>query len=198
MPVTVRGSEGLDRRRLVIIGEDAGDGVDEHALAVGALAVEEEQRVLGRDAGEAVADNALQERLQLLVAGRHPVEEGVPRGALAAGGHRREARDVILGGVRALHACPQVNDVIRRIQQPRIGVPLIDRSGMHPIGLGQHDYGGDRLRGDELLGRGGIFCCRHSTANSRQILRARSNTCLVSSTSQRVLSHRSHLFHAAQ
>ena len=37
----------------VVVAEDAGDRVEEHALAVGAGAVEEEQRVLAGRAGQA-------------------------------------------------------------------------------------------------------------------------------------------------
>ncbi len=70
VPVGVRGGEGLDRRGAVIVAEDAGDGIDEGAFAVGAAAVQEEQRMLAGHAGQRVAAHPLQILLQRLVAGR--------------------------------------------------------------------------------------------------------------------------------
>ena len=66
----VAGDEGAHVGDGGVVAEDAGDGVDEGALAVGAGAIGEDEGVLGREAGAAIADVALQEALQLGVAGR--------------------------------------------------------------------------------------------------------------------------------
>jgi len=61
MPLVLRRHKQVDRRRHRVIAEDVDDGVDEHALAIGAGAVQEQQHVLGCFAGHAVAEEALQE-----------------------------------------------------------------------------------------------------------------------------------------
>jgi hypothetical protein len=74
--IRVRGDEGLDRRGLVIVAEDAGQRIDEGGLAVGADAVVKEQGMFLRRAGENVAGHAPQEGRQVGVAAGHAIKEG--------------------------------------------------------------------------------------------------------------------------
>lgn len=60
--VGVRGGEGLNRGCRVIIGENAGDSVDENRFAVCAGSVQEEQRMFARDAGQGIAANRCRNR----------------------------------------------------------------------------------------------------------------------------------------
>jgi hypothetical protein len=60
--------EGVHAGHLGVVAEDGCQRVEEGALAVGAGAVEEEQRMLAGRAGEAVAGDAAQEALKVLIA----------------------------------------------------------------------------------------------------------------------------------
>ena len=62
MAIGLARGEHLYRRRSMIRADRAGDGVEECALAVGAGAVEEKQRMLLDRAGDAITDDALQVR----------------------------------------------------------------------------------------------------------------------------------------
>lgn len=66
--VGVRGGEGLNRGCRVIIGENAGDSVDENRFAVCAGSVQEEQRMFARDAGQGIAANPAQKPNELSIA----------------------------------------------------------------------------------------------------------------------------------
>ena len=61
-----------------IVAEDRGDRVQEHAFAIAAGAVGEEQGVLAHGPGQAVADGALQIGLELGVPARNLAEEPRP------------------------------------------------------------------------------------------------------------------------
>ena len=65
--VAGRGRERFHRRRDGIVLQDRRDGVEKHRLAVAAGAVDEHQRVLARDAGQAIAAPLLQKADQLAV-----------------------------------------------------------------------------------------------------------------------------------
>jgi hypothetical protein len=57
MALALGDDEGLHRGDSGVVGEDCGDGVQEHAFAIAAGAVEKEQGVLPKAAGEYVAGN---------------------------------------------------------------------------------------------------------------------------------------------
>ena len=101
VPVGLALGEGLDGRRLAIVAEDAADGVEEDALAVGADAVAEEHRLFAGFAGQAVARDALQIGDQRLVAARDPVEERLPFRTVAARPDGGDHRHVVVGAVSA-------------------------------------------------------------------------------------------------
>lgn len=73
MPIISVLGEGLDCRRLAIVAEDAADGLQEDAFAIGAAAMGEEHRLLGGFAGEAIAANTL--KVSALVV--HQATDGV-------------------------------------------------------------------------------------------------------------------------
>ena len=55
VPIVLRGGEGLHAGDRRVAAQQAGESVEEHALAVASGAVEEEQRMLFGDAGERIA-----------------------------------------------------------------------------------------------------------------------------------------------
>ncbi len=75
------GGEAVHRGDGGVVAKDRGDRVQEHALAVAAGAVREEERVLADRSGQAIADRALQIGLEL----------GVPAGDLAEEPHPERA-----------------------------------------------------------------------------------------------------------
>src|SRR5262245_17331730 len=95
-----------------IVAEDAGDGVDERALAVRAGAVGENENVLMREAGATVADIALQEFLQLTITRGHALKECAPQW-MRRTRWRRRARSLL-------------GDVIERVgRSPDAGAQVI-------------------------------------------------------------------------
>ena len=141
-----------------------GQRVEEGALAVGAGAVEEEQRVLAGRAGQAVAGDAPKEALQVIIAGGHLIEEPLPARAFSVAGrdrgHLRAQRRPV---VRARLAGAQVDDAVGRIQRPRVGIPVVGCGRMPGIGARKIYHRGHRLgAGDELAIFAAVFssrCC---------------------------------------
>ena len=135
MPIRIAGGERLDRCPLVIVAHALDERVQERGLTVPAGAVVERQGVLGGDARQGVSAPALQEGNQLGVAVRDPLQELVPqrRRAIGVGRHAGHLGDVVrwVGGPDV--AGSQINNPCRRIEQPRIAVPLVDRGGNPPI-----------------------------------------------------------------
>src|ERR1700757_1094137 len=82
------GVAGNERARVGdsdVIAQDAGDRVDEGTFAIRPGAVRKEERVLSREASAAVSDIALQEALQLRIAGRDPIKKRAPLRVWRAG-----------------------------------------------------------------------------------------------------------------
>src|SRR5262245_35327079 len=79
-----RGYEHLHRSGLVVLTQDAGDGVSEHALAISSNTKEEEQRLLAGIAGQTVAADPLQVALNVLIATGEAIQEPHPQRARAS------------------------------------------------------------------------------------------------------------------
>ena len=93
MPVGLRDEQQILRRHGGVVAEHSARGVEQHALAVAALAPGEEQDVLLDLARERVAERALHERDQLGVVAEDAREERRPerRGACPAALVRRRS-----------------------------------------------------------------------------------------------------------
>ena len=111
-------------RRGGIVAQDARQHVEEHALAVAAGAVDEHQRMLARDPGQAVAAPLLQEADQLGVASGRLGEEPEPERAIAAADG---ATAVDLGDAFSLITRRRSSPVRRSTVPP--GVPRRNGSG---------------------------------------------------------------------
>src|SRR5688572_6919845 len=96
----MRGRKGLDGCSPVIVAENTGDGRYQHGLPVGAETVEEGQRVLLRRAGEGIAEEPLEELLQVGIAIGYALEEPQERRAGAARRNRSDPGHVIVELVR--------------------------------------------------------------------------------------------------
>ena len=112
MTIAVAGDKGLDRRGAVIFAQNPGDGRKQHALAVGARAISEEQRMLAGDAGEGVAEYALKVGYERGVAACNPIEEGEEARTVAARSDRRDLGHIVVGPVRAGASGAKVDDVL--------------------------------------------------------------------------------------
>ena len=80
VPVHIGCGDRLNRRRAVIVAQDAGHVFMKNGLAVGARAVGGRTGVRAGISGEAVTQDALQEPDQLSVAVQHPLEERIQAG----------------------------------------------------------------------------------------------------------------------
>ena len=120
-----RGRERVHGGSLGVLGQDPGEHVQEHALAVATRAVDEHQRVLAGDARETVAAPLLQEADQRSVATGGLVEEGEPARAFRCISRRYGSQlSNALGRLGWPHpAGAQVHRAARRAQEPRIAVP---------------------------------------------------------------------------
>ena len=121
----------------MVVADDAGDGVEERRLAVGADAVGEEQRVFAGRAGQAIADDPGEVGLEERVAAGDAVEEAMPLRAGATGRDRRHAGQVVFRAMLAALAGAEVDHPARRVEQPRVGVPLVGGGGEAAIGPGK-------------------------------------------------------------
>ena len=103
------------------------------------------------DAGERIAGDTLQERLQVGVGAGDAVEELMPQRALcAAGGSgRRDLGHVVGLSMGSQAACPQVDRAAWGVQQPGVGIPLRGGRGVGAIRLGEPFDRGDGLRGGD-------------------------------------------------
>jgi hypothetical protein len=137
--------EGLDGCRCSVGVENAGDGLEEDSLAVATLAVAVEQRMLTRTAGQRVAGDALQVGQQLAVIAGDLREEAHPAWAGAARCYRRHLGAVFHAVVESQRAGAQVDDAAGRVQDPVVGVPLVDDRGDRPVRSGEPLHRGNGL-----------------------------------------------------
>ena len=179
----------------MVVAEDAGDGVHKNAFAIGTISVEEEHCVLGRHPGERVTGHPCEVRLQFFVPVRHAIEELRQQWGWARGirSNCSDLGHVVLGAMIAALAGAQVDDAAGRIEQPRVGVPLIDRrrqSGSSPARL---TTAARVFALAMLLASRSLFTPLEA---SRQSLRASDHVSRVSSTVHCFPSKLNHLFHA--
>jgi hypothetical protein len=73
--------------------------------------------------------------MQLGIAASNPGEEFDPDQALAARGDGCDLGAIILGRMGPLDASPKVDNATRRVQQPVVAIPQIDRGGVRAIGF---------------------------------------------------------------
>ena len=106
VPVRVRGREGLDRRRSVIVTQDAADGIHDDGFAVCAGAVQKEQSVRARVASECITQDTLHEADKLGVVVKGAVQDLAPQSALTSGVGCRDTGNVVVGFMLAARACP--------------------------------------------------------------------------------------------
>src|SRR5262245_25863424 len=165
--ITVRHRERVDRRRAVIVGEDLADRLYESAFAVAPRTVQEIELLLAGDAGETVTGDALQVGLELRVTARHLAQERHPLRAIAGRTNRRLFRHVVVGAVRAHLARAQVDDAIRRVEQPWIRVPVVDGGGDALVAAGQADNGIAGLGAGDLPALAGAIHERRDLAAQR-------------------------------
>lgn len=104
MPLTAHFHECSHRCNGRVVAEDGAQDAEEDALAGAAGAVEEEQRMLDRDAGEAIASHALQVGLQLQIVagdvGKEVEPSRAPRGVAVA-------RRVMVSTRSCRRSCPR-------------------------------------------------------------------------------------------
>src|SRR5262245_6531117 len=85
MTVVFAGKKHLDRRADTVVAQDASHGIDKHRLAVGPGAIKKHELVLVHVSGEAIAEKALQETDQRVIASADAVEESRPQRMWRAG-----------------------------------------------------------------------------------------------------------------
>src|SRR4051794_3700845 len=97
MPVVLGGREGLHRGVERVVLQDAGEDVDEHALAVTTITEGEAEGLLTRVASQAVAGPLLQEADVAGIALRDVLQELQPSRAVwrLGRGDRRQFRDAL-------------------------------------------------------------------------------------------------------
>ena len=186
VPIAEGGGEGLDRRGAVIVAEDAGDGVDEGALAVGAVCRR------GRTARARGSRRSARSRTSVAGIACSASSPSVTRSRNAChSGHPLAlGATLVMWVMKSLARCvahsagAQVNGAVRGVEQPWVGIPLIDRRGQPAIGPCQPLDCGHGLGARQLLRE--PWTWRHSAAAARHTTRALSNTASVSSACQRV------------
>src|SRR5579862_4760884 len=99
--------------------------------------------MLTDDAGERVADEPLQERGELSVAGHDGVEEREPRGTLccAVVDNGRKLRDQVLTPVWTQLTGAKIDGAVSDVQEPWIGVHGLRQQRDLPFALRQVDHG---------------------------------------------------------
>src|SRR5437899_146850 len=109
MAIVLAGGEGRGGGDGRVVAENAVPGVEQHALAIAAGAVKEEQRVVADRSSEAITEKALAKVDEILVAVKNSLEEGEPARAVAVGAYRRHLRHQIRAAVGMHYACAQIN-----------------------------------------------------------------------------------------
>ncbi len=155
VPVGACLHERVHRRVGCVVAEDGDQCVDEYRFPVRTGAVQEEQRVFLRGAGECIADHPLQIGLQFVVLVCYLGEEPLPDRAAIARRGRGDLGDPVGTFVRAPSACPEINHAAGRIEQPRVRVPFGGGGGMPAISARQPFDTADRAGTGEF---GGDFC----------------------------------------
>ena len=115
------GHEQVEPGDVRVVAEGVHERLDERRLPVGAASLQDRQLLLDDLADQADAGQALQERLQFLVAARDAVEERAVDRTLAPGrercdGHARVQLAAIMG---TQLAGAQVDDAARGVERPR-------------------------------------------------------------------------------
>src|SRR5262245_17153365 len=88
------------------------------------------------DASQAIAKHALPVPNQFLVAGKNATQKLQPQiAASRTGSNSRHLRHVVSRTMLAQFAGAQVNHTIRRIEQPGIGIPLVNSSCYAAVAL---------------------------------------------------------------
>jgi hypothetical protein len=166
MAIAVARCECLNWRSAVIIAQDARDGRQQDRLAIRAHAMSEEKHVLASKPGQGVAERAAQVGDQRGVSGGNAIEESEEARAIAARADVGDLGHVIVGAMLADPTRLEVDDAVGRVQEQRVGVPLIDRRGELTIGLREPLDGRDRFRARDRDGVLVIAAGRHLAANS--------------------------------
>ena len=135
-----------------VVAQDAGQGIDEHRLAVRAGSVQEEQGVGTGCPGQAVPRHALQVLLQKQVAAGHVVQERFPLGTVPLWGGRRNLGHAVCTVVRTRDAHLEVHHTTGGVEQEQICVPLLSGGCMAAIGPG-HAIDTTHCATGEQLGR---------------------------------------------
>ena len=89
--------------------------------------------MLAGEAGEAVAEQALKVGNKLVVAAGDAIEESEEARAIAARADGRDLRYVVFGPMWTSLASSKINHAVGRVEQPRVGVPLVDGGGEPPV-----------------------------------------------------------------
>ena len=150
MPVVARVHERVHRRIGRVITEDRGDDIDEHRLAIRAGAVQEKQRVLAGDPGQAIAHHQLQVGDQIGIATGNVGQKPMPRWTVALGGGRADLGHSVVTPVLAHPACAQIDHATRGVEHPRIGIPFLGTGRVLRIGSGDFLDRRDGRRAGEL------------------------------------------------
>ena len=120
------------------------------------------------------------------------------QGAFPAGADGGDFRHVVLGALGAQRAGFEVDDAGGRIEEPGIGVPLVEARGDPAVGAGELTTAATVLAlASDLPADGLLLTAAASRAAARQMARERVKTSRVSSWSQIFPSKNSHLFQTA-
>src|SRR5262249_30231529 len=140
-------------RRCGVVTKNAGDGGDKHGLAIRAGAKAKKQGMLASRTGEAIPAHALQEQTERNVPPCDAVEKCKPQWALSIGRNSGRLGAVVRLPMSTSMPGAQVIDTARGVEDPRICIPLFDRSGETAIGLRQ------------ALDRSGGLCTRYGAGD---------------------------------
>ena len=125
MPVAPRLHESVHGSAGGVVAKDRGQRVHEHRLAVGAGAVQEEQRMSTGRTSQAVADHALQVDLQVLIATGHVIQERAPARAVSTGRGRRQFGHPVRAIVSAQTPCAEIDHATWGVQSEKVRIPLV-------------------------------------------------------------------------
>jgi hypothetical protein len=128
--------ERFDARRLRIVFEDTGNRVDKGPFTVCAGTVAEEERMLGRDAGQRISKHPLHISYQFSVSIQDTIEVRLPfRAIVGAWTDSCCLCEIVLRLMRTHLAGSQINGAVRRVQQPRVCAPfgLLLMHGVDPL-----------------------------------------------------------------
>src|SRR6185436_17714567 len=94
--VAVGRGKGLHGGRNGVVLQDRGNGVQEDRLAISTVAVDKQQRMLVRDAGQAIAEPLLQETDEILIVARRIPEKLKPaRASVSRRRYQGNSRDAV-------------------------------------------------------------------------------------------------------